>query len=244
MQTQWNKEFGQVWSHHPYLASKAMLNALKSRNPIPPSSFGVHIFSLFNQANLLWFSCCPHQKRLTIPTSSSHKASGSLKQLIIYDGIAWAIDFMRIFLLAFERSFSFKLDSLFHNFSFKSLKVLHLDQPTSKGNPKYFSCYRITGAPKGHCISSWMDRGIFLLKNETVLFLFNCWPDTNSYTEKICYRTLHSSNVAWQKISLSSAKNKWEMRGAPWQTATPLMLPLSTHCLIKLNNPATQSQYR
>ena len=154
LQTWWNKEFGQVWSRHPCLANKVILNAFKSQNPIPPSSFGAHIFSQLNHANLLWFSYCPHQKRLTILASSSHKASKSLKQLIVYDGIAWATDFIRISLPAFERSFSFQLDNLFPNFSFKSLNVLRLDRPTKEGNPRYFSCYQIIGAPNRRCISS------------------------------------------------------------------------------------------
>lgn len=33
LKTRWNKEFGHVWRHHPYLAKRVMLNAFKSRNP-------------------------------------------------------------------------------------------------------------------------------------------------------------------------------------------------------------------
>ena len=130
----------QVWSRHPCLASKAKLNAFRSLNPIPPHSFGVHIFSQLSQAILSTPLFCPHQNFRTIPASSSHSESSNLKQLMVYEGIAWATDFIKISFPAFDKSFSFHQESFFPSLSFRSLKVFFLDLPTRDGRPKYFSC--------------------------------------------------------------------------------------------------------
>ena len=136
--------------------------------------FGSHNFSQLNQAIFFSFAFCPHQKFLTMLVSSSHKASGNLKQLMVYVGIAWATALISTSLPALDSIFSFQPASFLRSFSLISLKVFLLFLPTNDGKPKYFSCYLITWAPNLCFISYWMSSGVFLLKNREVLALFNC----------------------------------------------------------------------
>ena len=115
--------------------------------------------------------------------NSSHSASGNLKQLIVYEGIACATALISTSLPALDNIFSFQPVNFLQSFSFISLKVFLFFLPTSKGNPKYFSCCFITWAPNLRFISSWVAFGVLLLKNNDVLLLiivFNFFRKMNS----------------------------------------------------------------
>ena len=60
------------------------MKAFKSLKPIPPSAFGMHIFSQATHAIFLSLSFWFHQKFLMREFSSLHNIFGSLKQLIVY----------------------------------------------------------------------------------------------------------------------------------------------------------------
>ena len=96
-----------------------------------------------------------------------------------------------------------------------------LDLLINEGRPRYFSCWRMTCAPNLALISSYIARGVFLLKKRVVLALLSCWPEAALYTKNMHCNSLHSSNGARQNTKLSSAKNRWEIFGALQHTATP-----------------------
>ena len=103
------RELGFWESRHPCFASKARLKAFKSLNPMPPSAFGLHIFPQAIQASFFSLSCCPHQKLLTREFSLLQSESGSLKQFIVYVGVAWATAFIRISRPVVDSKFPFQL---------------------------------------------------------------------------------------------------------------------------------------
>jgi len=87
-ETRWTREEVLVCKRQPCLAKRVRLKAFRSRKPKPPSVFGTQILSQLDQANLFFPLFWPHQKLLTMLASSSHRASGSWKTLIVYVGIA------------------------------------------------------------------------------------------------------------------------------------------------------------
>ena len=60
LKTLGTKVFVQVCKRQPCFARRAVLKALKSPNPNPPSSFGRHILSHLSQAILDRPQFCPH----------------------------------------------------------------------------------------------------------------------------------------------------------------------------------------
>ena len=117
----------------------ARLKDFKSLNPIPPLSFGKHIHSQLIQATFFSFLTCPHQNCLTIPVISSHSPLGSLKQLIVYEGTAWATALVNTSFPALDKSFSFHPASLDSRFRLIFAKVFFLDLPIKEGRPRYYN---------------------------------------------------------------------------------------------------------
>ena len=138
-----------------YLFEASTLVWLKlSKNPKPPSFFGVQTLPQLSHTILVFSLVCPHQNFWTMLVISSHKVFGNLKTLIVYVGIACATALIRNSFPAYESIFSFHHANLLSNLSFRFRKVLHLDLPTKDDNPKYVSCCLITLAPKWNFISS------------------------------------------------------------------------------------------
>ena len=146
---------------HPCLAKSVKLKALRSLKPSIPSAFLWHIFSHEIQAIFRSFSFCPHQKFLTMEFSSLHKASGILKQLIVYVGVACAIALMSISLPAFESNLPFHPTILLPTWSFIRLKSFFFPLPTIGGNPRYFSCCLIIYAPNNFFTPSIIHSSYF-----------------------------------------------------------------------------------
>ena len=107
LKTLWNREFSQVFNLHICLASKESLNLFNSLKPIPPSFFGRQSFSQLIQ----WIFHCsplyPHQNFLIRDSMSCTKHFGSLKQDIVYVGIACITALIKTSHPSWESSFSF-----------------------------------------------------------------------------------------------------------------------------------------
>ena len=137
--TLWTRELVFCCILHPCLARRARLNALRSLNPMPPSSLGVHSFSHVTQAIFLSLSFCPHQKLPIIEFNSLQSESGNLKQLIVYVEVAWAIALIRISLPTHDRSFPFHPNIFLSTWSLIRLNAFLLPFPTKGGRPRYLS---------------------------------------------------------------------------------------------------------
>ena len=140
LRTLWVKEFGFCCILQPCLARRARLKALKSLKPSPPSAFGLHSFCHDTQAIFLALSFFPHQKPLSIDAISAQRESGSLKQFMVYVGVAYATAFIRISLLALDNNLPFQPAIFLPTWSLIRLKAFFFPLPTIGGNPKYFSC--------------------------------------------------------------------------------------------------------
>ena len=218
-----------------------MLKSFKSSKPIPPFSFGKHILSQLIHASFFSSFTCPHQNCLTIPVNLSHRVLGSLKQLIVYDGIAWATAFIIISFLAFESNFSFHLASLFNTRYFNWENRFLLDLPTKEGSPRSDPCGFMTCTPNIILIVSLTPMAVLWLKNKEVLFLFNCWPKDASYTYNILWISSHSLTMAFPNIRLLLAKNKCEILGPlADDVATPLSSFLWTALCSSADKPSAQ----
>ena len=62
------------------------------------------------------------------------------------------------------------------------------------------------------------------------------------YIVKRCSRWLHYSRVAWQKMILSSAKNKWKIWGLREQAETPLRKPCDVDWCRSADSPSAQKR--
>ena len=144
---------------------------------------------------------------------------------MVYVGTACAIVLIRISFPAFDNNFSFRLDNLLFSSSINWWKVSYLSLSMRDRGPKYFYCCFIIYAPKQNLTSSWTSWGVFLLKNIEVFSWFNCWHEACSYFSKIDIKVEYSSFVSWQKIKLSSIKNKWEILGPLAHATTPFSVP-------------------
>lgn len=169
-----------IFLEPPSLLSKrgkvkwARLNWFNWWDPIPLPTLGSQSLSQLSQTIFLSSCFWPHQNLRIILVKSSQREFGSLKQLMVYVGIAWATTLINTSLPAFERSFSFHPANFLLRFSLISLKEYLLFLPTRDVNPRYFSCCRITCALNLFLISSWISQGVLQLKNKEVLNLFNC----------------------------------------------------------------------
>ena len=107
LKTLWNREFSQVFNLHICLASKESLNLFSSLKPIPPSFFGRHSVPQLIQ----WIFRCsplyPHQNFLIKDSMSCTKHFGSLKEDIVYVGIACITALIKTSCPAWDSSFSF-----------------------------------------------------------------------------------------------------------------------------------------
>ena len=140
--------------------------------------------------------------------SSSQRFSGSLKQLMVYVGTAWATALMSTSLPTVDKSFSFHPDNLLATLDFSWAKEFVLDLPMREGRPRYVSCYLITWAPNIVLIFVCISPLVFRLKYNEVFCLFSCCPDDDSYTLRILRISDPLASVALPKIMLSSAKKR------------------------------------
>ena len=145
---------------------------------------------------------------------------------------------------AYESIFSFQPDSLLSSLSFNARKVFFFDLPTKEGSPRYVSCCFMTSAPK-HCfMSSWMSGVALWLKNKQFC------PDLffSQMHAHMCPRIAQDGCippcVAWQKIMLSSAKKRCEIRGPCGQAATPWSEPIEVACWRRDESPSAQNKKR
>ena len=88
-----------------------------SLKPNPPFPFSSQSFSHFTQCTFLLVPSYPHQNFLIGVSNSLINPLGSLKQLIVYVGMAWMTDLIKISLPAWERSFSFHPCNFLHTLS-------------------------------------------------------------------------------------------------------------------------------
>lgn len=100
LKTWWKSVFWFCRSRHPCFARRDKLKAFKSLNPIPSSAFGLQSLSQAINGSFLSSFFCPHQNRLIMASSSLHNESDSLKQLIEYVSVAWAIALISVSLPA------------------------------------------------------------------------------------------------------------------------------------------------
>jgi hypothetical protein len=93
-----------VSKFHPSLETKARFTSLIFLNPKPPNSLGMQRESqAFKEKFLDFLAGKPHQKFLTILSSSLQKLIGSKKVLIAYEGRAAATNLIKTNLPAWEK---------------------------------------------------------------------------------------------------------------------------------------------
>lgn len=109
---------------HPCLARSALLKAYKSRKPITPSSFDLQSLDHFQQWIFRSPSLLPLQNLAMMDWRSSHNVLGSLKTLIAWVAVAWAMAFIKISLPPKENSFPRHICNFFQSHSLIPLKTL------------------------------------------------------------------------------------------------------------------------
>ena len=77
-----------------------------------------------------------------------------------------------------------------------------------------------------------------------VFYLFIACPNAASYLSRISKRCRHSSIVAWQKMKLSSANNRWEMHTLFVHDRMPCNYCLSVAFLIRKKRYSTHNRKR
>ena len=169
---------------------------------------------------------------------------GSLKRLMAYMGIAYAIVFIRTSRPAFDINFSFHPNTCLRNFSSNYLKVFTLDLPQVIGRPRYLSLLVITLAPICCWINLHISGFMFLLKNKEVFGRLIACPDAASYWPRILNSCWHSPTVALQNSKLSSAKRRWEMHTPFWQDIIPFTTRFSTALFNSVVRPSTHRRKR
>ena len=95
LNTLWQREFELFMIRHTCLANNESLNFSISLKPKPPTSLASHKHFQFTQWTFQLSPLYPHQYFLIKTSNSFTNPLGSLKQLIVYVGIAWITDFIR-----------------------------------------------------------------------------------------------------------------------------------------------------
>lgn len=117
LKTWWQSESGLLIIHQTSLANKASLNSSISLNFIPPTSLASQSLSNLTQWVFLEPPLYPHQN-LIMTSLSLIKPLGSLKQLIVYVGIACMTDLISTSIPTWDNSFSFYPWNFFQTLSF------------------------------------------------------------------------------------------------------------------------------
>lgn len=226
LNTLWINEFVSCMILHPCLANKVKLNTHKSLKLSPHFLFWSHIFCQLIQWILLLSFLCPYQNFVIMTSNSEHIPVGKRKQLIEYVEIEMVTALIRISLPPCESKFSFQFWSFCHTFCFISVKAFVLDLSTAGGNPKYFSYYWTPFTPHNYSNSFFLSIEIFPLKIIAVFSLLIFWPEACSYLANSAWIFIFSLTSASQKITISSAKSRWLIKGALMQ-----ILILEISCL-------------
>ena len=99
-------------------------------------------------------------------------------------------------------------------------------------------------APKSAWISILTVCLVLRLKKMDVFFLLMAWPEAASYFPRRSSRCWLSSTVAWQKMKLSSANNRWDIHTPLVQNRMPCNCFLSTAFLIREERPSAHKRNR
>lgn len=140
------RQVGLEMIRQPCFANKVWLKDPKSRKPIPPWLLPRHTNSQLIQCYFFSLLFCPHQKLAANMFISWQREPGSLKQDIVYTGIAEATALIKVSFPLWDRSCSFHLASLCWIFLMTSSNVCFFDLESTTGIQEICPASKITNA--------------------------------------------------------------------------------------------------